>query len=179
MFLVLCSSALAEDKTEKEIFLGINTADVREDTSSVQFLNLFSSAIPFNETVPWGSSKEVTYDENGWPNNLNGGKAGTKFLNRLPEDTVEGGFFTVLYDGEGEIFYGNDARLVVHRPNKDIIEIQAGKDKILNASLFIKQSNPENYVRNIRILPEGGVCEGAAHQRVKSPADCVATNRRG
>ena len=51
----------AED--EREIFLGINTADVREDTSSVQFLNLFRSAIPFSETVPWGSSKQVTYDE--------------------------------------------------------------------------------------------------------------------
>ncbi|MEH6456859.1 MAG: hypothetical protein V7749_11085, partial [Cocleimonas sp.] len=157
---------------EQEIFLGINTADVREDTSSVQFLNLFSSAIPFSETVPWGSSKQVTYDKNGWPNNLKEGQAGTKFLNRLPEDTVEDGFFTVLYDGEGEIFYGNDARLVVHRPNKDIIEIRAGKDKILNASLFVKKSNVENYVRNIRILPEGGVCKGAAHTRVKSPADC-------
>jgi len=160
----------AED--EQEIFLGINTADVREDTSSVQFLNLFSSAIPFGETVPWGSSKQVTYDENGWPNNLKEGQAGTKFLNRLPEDTVEDGFFTVLYDGEGEMFYGNDARLVVHRPNKDIIEIRAGKDKILNASLFIKKSNPDNYVRNIRILPEGGICKGAAHIRVKSPDDC-------
>lgn len=172
LFLILLPLPIsAED--DREIFLGINTADVREDTSSVQFLNLFSSAIPLSETVPWGSKKEVTYDENGWPDNLNGGQAGTKFLNRLPEDTVEGGFFTVLYDGEGEIFYGNDARLVVHRPNKDIIEIKAGKDKILNASLFIRKSNPENYIRNIRILPEGGVCKGAAHQRVKSPADCL------
>jgi hypothetical protein len=161
----------AED--EQEIFLGINTADVREDTSSVQFLNLFRSAIPLNETVPWASKKEVTYDENGWPNDLKGKQAGTKFLNRLPEDTVEDGFFMVLYDGEGEMFYGNDARLVVHRPNKDIIEIRAGKDKILNASLFIKKSNPENYVRNIRILPEGGVCKGVEHIRVKSPKDCA------
>jgi len=176
ILLLLISSTSFAAEEEKEIFLGINTADVREDTSSVQFLNLFSSAIPFAETVPWGSKKEVTYDEHGWPNNLNGGQAGTKFLNRLPEDTVEDGFFTVLYDGEGEIFYGNDARLVVHRPNKDIIEIKAGKDKILNASLFIKQSNPENYIRNIRILPEGGVCKGAVHQRVKSPADCAGTD---
>ena len=166
------SDASSTSDNTPEIFLGINTADVREDTSSVQFLNLFRTAIPFNETVPWGSSKGLEYDENGWPTKLNGGKAGTKFLNRLPENTVEDGFFTVLYDGEGEIFYGNDARLVVHRPNKDIIEIRAGKDKILNASLFIQKSNPDNYVRNIRILPEGGVCKGTPHIRVKSPADC-------
>jgi hypothetical protein len=154
--------------------LGINTADVREDTSSVQFLNLFKSSIPFNETIPWGSSKDVEYDKNGWPIKLNGGQAGTKFLNRLPENTVEDGFFTVLYDGEGEIFYGNDARLIVHRPNKDIIEIKAGKDHILNASLFIKKTNPANYIRNIRILPEGGVCEGVPYIRVKKPEQCRA-----
>jgi len=155
-----------------KLFLGINTADVREDTSSVQFLNLFKSAIPFNETVPWGSSKEVEYDKHGWPTDLNGGKAGTKFLNRLPKNTIEDGFYTVLYDGEGEIFYGNDARLVVHRPNRDVIEIKAGKDKILNASLFIKKTTKDNYVRNIRILPEGGICEGIPHIKVKTPEDC-------
>ena len=160
---------------KSEIVLGINTADVREDTSSVQFLNLFRTAIPFSETVPWGSSKKIKYDKYGWPKDLKGGQAGTKFLNRLPENTVEDGFFTVLYDGEGTMFYGNDARLVVHRPNKDIIEIRSGKDKILNASLFIKKSNPENYVRNIRILPEGGICKGVAHIRVKSPEDCASS----
>ncbi|MEB8432208.1 hypothetical protein OO007_08205 [Cocleimonas sp. KMM 6892] len=155
-----------------EPVLGINTADVREDTSSVQFLDLFKSSIPFQETVPWGSSKGLEYDEYGWPSDLKGGQAGTKFLNRLPQDTVEDGFFTVLYDGEGEIFYGNDARLIVHRPNKDIIEIKAGTDKILNASLFIKKSNPENYIRNIRILPEGGICKDSPHIRVKTDLDC-------
>jgi len=165
---------LPETNTLGQDILGINTADVREDTSSVQFLNLFKTAIPFNETIPWGSSKGVEFDENGWPKNLNGGKAGTKFLNRLPEGTVEDGFFTVLYDGEGEIFYGNDARIVVHRPNKDIIEIKAGKDHILNASLFIKKTTPDNYIRNIRILPEGGVCKGFPHIRVKTAAACGA-----
>ncbi len=179
-FLTINSPAKTKTKELKRVsksnsILGINTADVREDTSSVQFLNLFKSSIPFNETIPWGSSKDVEYDKNGWPINLNGGQAGTKFLNRLPEDTVEDGFFTVLYDGEGEIFYGNDARLIVHRPNKDIIEIKAGKDHILNASLFIKKTNPANYIRNIRILPEGGICEGVAYIRVKKPEQCGAT----
>ena len=87
-----------------EPVLGINTADVREDTSSVQFLDLFKSSIPFQETVPWGSSKGLEYDKYGWPTDLKDGQAGTKFLNRLPHDTVEDGFFTVLYDGEGTIF---------------------------------------------------------------------------
>ena len=166
--------ATPKKASKSQAILGLNTADVREDTSSVQFLNLFKSAIPFQETIPWGTSKGVEFDNNGWPTKLNGGKAGTKFLNRLPEGTVEDGFFTVLYDGEGEIFYGNDARLIVHRPNKDVIEIKAGKDKILNASLFIKKTTTDNYIRNIRILPEGGVCEGAPDVRVRQADQCGA-----
>ncbi len=164
--------ATPKKASKSEAVLGLNTADVREDTSSVQFLNLFKSAIPFQETIPWGTSKDVEFDKNGWPTKLNGGKAGTKFLNRLPEGTVEDGFFTVLYDGEGEIFYGNDARLIVHRPNKDVIEIKAGKDHILNASLFIKKTTADNYIRNIRILPEGGVCDGTPDIRVKQADQC-------
>ncbi|MCK5663310.1 MAG: hypothetical protein KAI17_07475, partial [Thiotrichaceae bacterium] len=78
------TAAIKEEQhiSKSNTVLGINTADVREDTSSVQFLNLFKSSIPFNETIPWGSSKDVEYDKNGWPTNLNGGQAGTKFLNR-------------------------------------------------------------------------------------------------
>jgi hypothetical protein len=166
--------AAPKKNSKSKAILGLNTADVREDTSSVQFLNLFKSAIPFQETIPWGTSKDVEFDKNGWPTKLNGGQAGTKFLNRLPEGTVEDGFFTVLYDGEGEIFYGNDARLIVHRPNKDVIEIKAGKDHILNASLFIKKTTADNYIRNIRILPEGGVCEGTPDIRVKQADQCGA-----
>ena len=168
------SSDIDEPRASKleKSYLGINTADVREDTSSVQFLNLFKSAIPFAETVPWGSSKDIEYDENGWPTDLKDGQAGTKFLNRLPKGTIEDGFFTVLYDGEGEIFYGNDARLVVHRPNKDIIEITAGKDEVLNASLFIKKTSKDNHIRNLRILPEGGICEGKPYIRVQSSENC-------
>ncbi len=159
-------------KKQQDIFLGINTADIREDTSSVQFLNLFKAAIPFAETVPWGSTKDVEYDKNGYPTNLNGGQAGTKFLNRLPTNTIEDGFYTVLYDGEGEIFYGNDARMVVHRPGKDVIEIKAGKDKTLNASLFIKKTTKDNHIKNIRIIPDGGICDGYPHIKVKSDTDC-------
>jgi len=161
-----------KNKKQQDVFLGINTADIREDTSSVQFLNLFKPAIPFAETVPWGSSKDVEYDKNGYPTDLKGGQAGTKFLNRLPADTIEDGFYTVLYDGEGEIFYGNDARLIVHRPGKDVIEIKAGEDKILNASLFIKKTTKDNYIKNIRILPEGGICDGYPHIKVKIASDC-------
>jgi hypothetical protein len=159
-------------KNHSEEILGINTNEVREDTSSIPFIDLFKASIPFAETYPWLSKKEVEYDKNGWPKHLHGGVAGTKFLNRLPAGTVPDGFYTVLYEGEGKIHYGNDAAMVVHRPGKDIIEIKAGKDNILNASLVIQQSDPKNYIRNIRILMAGGICKTIPHQHVESKKSC-------
>ncbi len=163
-------------KSHSDEILGINTNEVREDTSSIPFIDLFKASIPFDQTYPWLSKKEVEYDKNGWAKNLQGGVAGTKFLNRLPVGTVPEGFYTVLYEGEGKIHYGNDASLVVHRPGKDIIEIKAGKDNILNASLVIQKSNPKNYIRNIRVLMAGGICEDKPHQHVESEKNCPDNN---
>lgn len=154
--------------------MGINTADIKEDTSSIQFIDLFRSSIPFSETSPWGSGKEVIYDVNGWPKDLKGGQALTKFLNRLPADTVPDGFYTVLYDGVGTIHYGNDAALVAHRSGMDIIEIKAGEDMILNASLSIRETDLSNYIRNIRVLLPGGICNGNPYIRVDDDTECEA-----
>ena len=163
-------------KNHSDQILGINTNEVREDTSSIPFIDLFKASIPFAETYPWLSKKEVEYDQNGWPKNLHGGVAGTKFLNRLPAGTVPDGFYTVLYEGQGKIHYGNDATMVVHRPGKDIIEIKAGKDNILNASLVIQQSDPKNYIRNIRVLMAGGICKDEPHKHVESEKNCPTNN---
>ena len=132
--------------------MGINTADVKEDTSSVQFVNIFKSAIPFYETTPWGSGKEVEYDAQGWPIDLHGGQALTKFLNRLPVNTVPDGFYTVLYDGKGTIHYGNDASLVAHREGMDIIEInEAFSAQVLACTRKMGIADDDS-----RINPNGG-----------------------
>ncbi|PID45515.1 MAG: hypothetical protein CSB47_08325 [Proteobacteria bacterium] len=153
--------------------MGINTADIKEDTSAVQFVDLFKSSIPFAETAPWGSGKDVVYDKNGWPKDLKGGQALTKFLNRLPANTVPDGFYTVLYDGKGTIHYGNDVSLVAHRQGMDIVEIKAGNDGILNASLAIRETDPKDYIRNIRVLLPGGICRGNPYLRVDDETECA------
>ena len=166
-------SQLIKQKQHARYLLGTNTNEVREDNASIPFLDLFKSSIPFPDTHPWLSSKHVIYDENGWPIDLKGGVAGTKFLNRLPEGAVANGNYTVLYDGEGELHYGNDAKLVKASKGKDIISIEAGKDKILNASLVIRKTNRTNPLRNIHILPSGGICQGNPFQHVSHANQCT------
>lgn len=152
--------------------LGTNTNEVTESDASMPFIDLMRAALPFAEAAPWLTKGNVMYDSNGWPANLNGGQAGTRFLSNLPAAVIPQGTYTVLYEGEGEIQYLNDASLIEHKPGYDLINLDAGSDGMLNASLLIKTSNPQNYVRNIRILPPGGICASNPFQRVSSASAC-------
>ena len=168
-------SQLIVNKNKSRYRLGTNTNEVREDNSSIPFSDLFKSSIPFADTHPWLSSADVEYDKNGWPVNLNGGVAGTKFLNRLPAGTTPDGLYTVLYQGKGSLKYGNDAKLISSQPGRDIIEVKAGTDKILNASLIISKTESTDPIRNIRILLPGGICQGKPYQRINNKTECSSS----
>ncbi|WP_028488138.1 sugar-binding protein [Thiothrix lacustris] len=157
---------------KQEPLLGINTNEISYNDASIPFIDLFRSANPFQENILRLKAENVTYDANGWPNNLNGGEVGTRFLGELPPDTIPAGEYTVLYDGDGEIRYGNDAVLVNHQPGRDTITLDAGTNERLDASLIIARSNSDDYLRNIRILPPGGICQNNPFQRVADASAC-------
>ncbi|WMP18302.1 sugar-binding protein [Thiothrix lacustris] len=157
---------------KQEPLLGINTNEISYNDASIPFIDLFRSANPFQENILRLKAENVTYDANGWPNNLNGGEVGTRFLGELPPDTIPAGEYTVLYDGDGEIRYGNDAVLVNHQPGRDTITLDAGTNERLDASLIIARSNSDDYLRNIRILPPGGICQNNPFQRVADTSAC-------
>ena len=154
--------------------LGMNTNELREEDSSVPFVDLFRMSLPFEEARRWHhyTNGYTVYDDNGWPIELNGGQVGTRFLNKLPKGTIPEGFYTVLYDGEGYIDYGNDASIYDRLPGKDIIQIRAGQDNKFSASLFIRRTNPRNHLRNIRILMPGGICRHNPFKRVRNANSC-------
>ena len=156
--------------------IGVNSNEVMDDDASIPFIDIFKTSIPFEEARPWLTKGKVIYDENGWPKNLNGGQAGTRFLYKLPQNTVPEGHYTVLYDGEGILTYSDDAKLVKREPGKDIISIAAGKDKEFRVKLIIQNSNPSNYLRNIRVLMPGGVCSNNPFKRVNDERYCKGSH---
>ncbi|MDX9989498.1 hypothetical protein [Thiothrix unzii] len=158
--------------------LGTNTNEVSETDSSVPFVDLFHAALPFEDARPWLTKGEVQYDADGWPVDLRGGQAGTRFLANLPANTVPDGAYTVLFEGDGDMTYANDAKLITHAQGKDTIQIGAGADAMLNATLLITRTNPQNPLRNIRILPPGGICEDDPFKRVTGEGDCAAGSYR-
>jgi hypothetical protein len=160
--------------------LGMNTNEALEVDSSVPFIDLFRLSLPFDEARPWFTKGAVKFDNNGWPKDLNGGKAGTRFLSHIPIAALPQGEYTVLYEGEGQIRYGASAKLIKHTKGKDIIRFAPMKQKnelypSYTATLFIEKSEPKNYLRNIRILMPGGICKNKPFKRVNTNKQC-ATN---
>ena len=171
-FLILSFSNVVYAGPNTRSPLGVNSNEVMDDDASIPFIDIYKTSIPFEEARPWLTKGKVEYDEHGWPKNLNGGQAGTRFLYKLPENTVPAGNYTVLYDGEGILKYTDDAKLVKREPGKDIININAGKDKEFRVKLIIENSNPKNYLRNIRVLMPGGVCSNNPFKRVNDARYC-------
>lgn len=151
--------------------LGINTNEVTHQDASAPFVDLFKMSLPFDESDRL-TKGYIEYDANGWPTNLKGGVAGSNVIHWVPAGTLPDGNYTVLYDGEGQITYGDDARAVHSAPGRDIVQVRAGQDKWIKITLVIRKSNPQNYVKNIRFLLPGGICANNPFKRVNSAAQC-------
>lgn len=152
--------------------LGTNTNEIMDDDASVPFIDLMKMSLPFREARPL-TKGDVQYDAYGWPKSISpDGQAGTRLVNKLPAGTIPRGFYSVLYEGEGKLEYGNDASLVEHQAGRDVILIDPGKDNEISATLYIKATNPNNHLRNIRVLPQGGVCADNPFQRVAGAGQC-------
>ena len=151
--------------------IGMNTNEIQHVDSSPPFVNVFKMAMPFKDAKKL-THGQVLFDKDGWPRDLKGGQAGSYMIHWLPEGSLPEGQYTVLYDGEGQLAYEGDARVVRSAPGKDIIDIRAGKDKFIQVALLIKRSEPSNYVRNIRVLLPGGICANNPFKRVNGPQAC-------
>ena len=164
--------------------LGINANEAFEQDASIPFIDLFRVSPPFHENIrcrakdmPCLTTAEVEYDKNGWPTELHGGQAGTFFLRNVALAALPKGIYDVIYEGEGELEFQQNAELVSRSPGHDQIKLSARSDGFMTAVLIIKKSNPENPLRHIKILMPGGICQNAPYQRVDGPSDCSDDNQ--
>jgi hypothetical protein len=162
-----------------EAALGINTNEVFEQDASIPFVDLFRVATPFHENIRCReqdlTSAQVEYDTQGWPKKLNDGRAGAFFLRNVPLAALPEGDYSVLYDGEGRIDYLHNIEVIARQPGEDTIRFNARKDGFMTAALQIVASDPEQPLRNIRILMPGGICRDAPFKQVAGAQACEDT----
>lgn len=153
--------------------IGVNVNELHYEDASFPFVDLFRQSAPFKDNVlELPDADKVEYDAQGWPLHLNGAKIATKFIGKMPLKALVQGDYVVLYDGAGSLSYGHGVELVSQSPNRDVIRLKQGEDGEVNASLVINTMDEADPVRNIRILPPGGICQDNPYQRVFAQTDC-------
>ncbi len=159
--------------------IGINANEIYEQDSSIPFVNLFKMATPFHENIrcrakdaPCLTSAKVEYDKDGWPKKLNGGKAGVFFIRNVARKAFPEGEFTVLYDGTGKIEYLHNAELIKRDIGVDTIKLTERADGFMTAALQIIESDSDKPLRNIRIVPPGGICADDPFKQVANNSSC-------
>ena len=173
LFLLILLFSMPVQAVENRLSpLGINTNEIMDIDASVPFVDLFKLAAPFEEARPWLTKGKIDYDEHGWPTNLNGGQAGTRFINNMRAESIPKGVYTVLYKGRGKLRYGGNVRLLRHYPGRDLIEFRPGKNKRITATVMIVETNPKNPIRDLHVLMPGGICKHDPMRRVRNQKEC-------
>ena len=154
--------------------MGTNVAYIRDWSASQPFVDVFKTARPFAAHSP----EAVSYDENGWPNNLNGVQAKTYLLTKLSgagDNTIPLGRYTVLYEGKGKISYKGLGKLVDSAPGRDVLIIDNLNGML---RLAITETDTTDYIRNIRVLMPGGICQSDPFHHAARAEDCPAGDYR-
>lgn len=155
--------------------IGVNVNELHYEDASFPFIDLFRQSAPFKDNVlEMPEADKVEYDPQGWPLRLNGAKIATKFIGKMPPEALVEGDYVVLYDGTGVLSYGHGVEAISQSPNRDLIRLNQGEDGEINASLVIESIDEADPLRNIRILPPGGICQDNPYQRVFAQADCAS-----
>ncbi|NJM89345.1 MAG: cadherin-like domain-containing protein [Hydrococcus sp. RU_2_2] len=147
--------------------LGVNLAKIADWSTQLPFLDAFKSSRGWMTQDPekfiWNTNEttNLRLDSDQWVTyvpNRNDPAAYTAvgtLMFREIEGRYPGGKYIVLYDGEGTLEYGFDAKKdkAASRPGRDVIDVTPSDSGIW---LQIRATDPKgtgNYLRDIRVIP--------------------------
>jgi hypothetical protein len=169
--LIACvNAAFAATPVNAESPLGMNLNGIAYYSSEQPFMNVFVTNggwITQSEHT-WDTQEEqyLQLDANGYPKTLAAAASDPHspqlfasvgvVLDRVPAPFLfPGGRYVVLYDGEGTLTYGIDARLVSSSAGRDVIDVvPTDTDGIYVQITATDPRHNGNYIRNIRVVSE-------------------------
>ncbi|WP_013334412.1 Ig-like domain-containing protein [Gloeothece verrucosa] len=149
----------------KTASIGTNLSSIRYYSSQVPFLDLFrSSSNWITQTSTVFNTEEqnlLNLDEHGWVKSLKGTGTSQKFdsvgtlINTSINGKYTGGQYVVLYEGEGTLVYGGDAKknVAASTLGRDVINVTPTGGGISLKITATDPNNTGNYLRNIHIVP--------------------------
>lgn len=130
--------------------LGINLAGPADWNTEHPFVDVFRLSrqwISQRQGESWGRGPELKRDAHGWVTELEADCwAETPILTGGHAPTGE---YVCLYDGDGELDFKHNARVVSRAPGRILVEIDGAKGGVF---LQLRRTNPTNHVRNLRVV---------------------------
>ncbi|MBM4016996.1 MAG: hypothetical protein FJ288_01500 [Planctomycetes bacterium] len=134
--------------------LGINLAGPADWNTEYPFVDVFRLSrkwISQRKGQPWGKGPELICDARGWVKKLDADCWAETPL--CTGGHAPSGQYVCLYEGDGAIeFKGRGpARVVSQEAGRMVVEIDGAQGFFL----LLRRTNPDNYVRNIRVIMPG------------------------
>jgi hypothetical protein len=134
------------------VTIGINLTSIVDWSTAYSFVDAFKSSRTW--TLKNSSSGTLNLDEHGWVKSLPAGAYAETILYIVDANApyvYPGGQYVVLYEGEGTLSYTLDAvkDFSASTPGRDVINITPQ----YGFQMQITATNPNNYLRNIRVIP--------------------------
>ena len=135
--------------------LGMNLNTLKDGSTMFTFVDVFKASrawIPHRPSDDtWDTGEAIDVDEWGWVRSLAPDQeAGTLMMTGVG-NAYPGGRWTALYDGEGELVFDWDARIIDSEPGR--LELWVTPD--IGMHVIIRETNPADYIRNIRVITPG------------------------
>ncbi len=155
--------------------LGTNLGDWKDWSTEQPFIDLFKTSRSWitQASGAWdtGEQQALNLDQNGWVRSLPAATDSTVRYRTVStlllggKDFVgirPGGEYVVLYEGEGSLTYGFAATKIAFHSSygRDVINVD--KNNQTGLLITIASTDPNhngNYLRNIRVVPPGVVCD--------------------
>lgn len=148
-------AAGAEEAPDAVPRLGINLSGPVDWNTELPFVDVFRLSrtwISQREGAAWGGGPPLELDEHGWVTRLEPGAYAETLLCTIEGGRYPAGRYTLLYEGEGRIEVANAASAASRGAGRMELEVDPGRGAMF---LQIRETDPENYIRNIRVIMPG------------------------
>jgi hypothetical protein len=142
-------------QTQSRAPLATNVSGMDDWSTEFTFIDAFKSSRPWISTGRWGAAdpRPLDLDSRGWVRSLQPGQVARTLMFWALWQTpgrYPAGRYLVTFEGEGTLEYVGGARLVTAEANRHIIDVNP--DRGPGIMLVIVTTNPNNYIRNIRVI---------------------------
>ena len=150
--------------------IGTNLGGITDSDPSWPFVDAMKTSrawISGNTDGTWDDGRAFDVDSNGWVRSLAPNQVAKTLMFWDLDGRYPMGQYTVLYDGIGTIEYFGGAQRVSTTTGTDVIEVGAG-----GIGLTITTIDPDDPMRNIRVLMPGGSCSDDSARYCDAATSC-------